>query len=273
MEDLKKWDKLNLKFDEAMKKFNEWKPKTKIKLFNGDCLIEMQNIPDKSIDAIICDLPYGTTACKWDSVIPFEPLWEQYKRVIKDNGAIVLFGSEPFSSALRMSNIKMYRYDIIWEKSHARGFLNAWKQPMRKHENISLFYKKQPTYNPILKDKDPKNIRPISKRSRSTQFNGGKFSNEATKRKCPNDKSMPDSVLKYNSKVTPIQHPTQKPLELLEYLVKTYSNKNDTILDNTMGSGTTMLACKKLGRNGIGIEKEKKCFKIAQERVNSFVQE
>jgi len=239
----------------------------------GDCLEVMKEIPSKSIDAIICDLPYGTTACKWDSIIPFDLLWEQYKRIIKDNGAIVLFGSEPFSSALRMSNIKMFRYDIIWKKSHARGFLNAWKQPMRKHENISLFYKKQPTYNPILKDKDPKNIRPISKRSRSTHFNGGEFSNEAKKRKCPNDKSMPDSILKYNSKVTPIQHPTQKPLELLEYLVETYTNKGDTILDNTMGSGTTMVACKKLGRNGIGIEKEEKYFKIAQERVNSFAQE
>tara|TARA_R110000782_G_scaffold179828_1_gene270416 strand:- start:7 stop:732 length:726 start_codon:yes stop_codon:yes gene_type:complete len=239
-----------------------------IDLILGDCLIEMQNIPNKSIDAIICDLPYGTTACKWDSVIPFNELWGQYKRIIKDNGAVVLFGAEPFSSALRMSNIKMFRYDIIWEKSHARGFLNAWKQPMRKHENISLFYKRQSTYNPILKDKDPKNIRPISKRSRSTQFNGGEFSNEAIKRKCPNDKSMPDSILKYNSKVTPIQHPTQKPLDLLEYLVKTYTNENDTILDNTMGSGTTGLACKNLNRNFIGIEKDPQYYAVAVARVD-----
>ena len=237
-------------------------------IYLGDCLELMpKHIEDKSIDMILCDLPYGTTNCKWDSVIPFDLLWEQYKRIVKDNGAIVLFGSEPFSSALRMSNIKMFRYDIIWEKSHARGFLNAWKQPMRKHENISLFYKKQPTYNPILKDKDPKNIRPISKRSRSEQFNGGEFSNDADKRKCPNNKSMPDSILKYNSKVTPIQHPTQKPLELIEYLIKTYTKEGDLILDNTAGSGTTGLGAKNLNRDYIMMEQDPEYYEIACKRV------
>ena len=240
-----------------------------IDLRKGDCLEVMKTIPDGSIDAIITDPPYGTTACKWDSVIDFDLMWEQLNRIVKPNGAIVLFGSEPFSSALRMSNIKMFRYDIIWEKSHARGFLNAWKQPMRKHENISLFYKKQPTYNPILKDKDPKNIRPISKRSRSTQFNGGEFSNEANKRKCPNDKSMPDSILKYNSKVTPIQHPTQKPIPLMEWLIKTYTNENETVLDFTMGSGSTGVACVNTNRNFIGIEQDVKYFDIATERIKN----
>ena len=238
-----------------------------IDLIQGDCLIEMQKIESGSIDAIITDPPYGTTACKWDSVINFELLWEQLNRIIKFNGAIVLFGSEPFSSALRISNIERFRYDIIWEKSHARGFLNAWKQPMRKHENISVFYKKQPTYNPILKDKDPKNIRTRSKRTRSSQFNGGEFSNDANKRKCPNDKSMPDSVLKYNSKVTPIIHPTQKPVALMEYLIKTYTNENETVLDFTMGSGTTGVACQNTNRKFIGIEMDENYFKIAEQRI------
>ena len=244
-----------------------------INLYKGDCLDVMKAIPDGSVDAIICDPPYGTTACKWDSVIDFDLMWEQLNRIIKPNGAIVLFGSEPFSSVLRMSNIKMFRYDIIWEKSHARGFLNAWRQPMRKHENISLFYKKQPTYNPILKDKDPKNIRPISKRSRSSQFNGGKFSNEAAKRKCPNDKSMPDSILKFNSKVTPIQHPTQKPILLMEYLISTYTNENETVLDFTMGSGSTGVAAKNLNRDFIGIEQDEDYFNIANKRISEHQKE
>ena len=244
-----------------------------INLYKGDCLDVMKAIPDGSVDAIICDPPYGTTACKWDSVIDFDLMWEQLNRIIKPNGAIVLFGSEPFSSVLRMSNIKMFRYDIIWEKSHARGFLNAWRQPMRKHENISLFYKNQPTYNPILKDKDPKNIRPISKRSRSSQFNGGKFSNEAAKRKCPNDKSMPDSILKFNSKVTPIQHPTQKPILLMEYLISTYTNENETVLDFTMGSGSTGVAAKNLNRDFIGIEQDEDYFNIATKRISEHQKE
>ena len=242
----------------------------KSKVIHGDCLVEMQNIPDKSIDMILADLPYGTTACKWDVIIPFKPLWEQYERIMKDNGVIILFGSEPFSSALRMSNITMFRYDVIWEKSHARGFLNAWKQPMRKHENISVFYKKQPTYNPILTDKNVKNIRPISKRSRSTQFNGGVFSNDANKRKCPNDKSMPNSILKYNSKVTPILHNTQKPVELFEYLIKTYTNEGDIVLDNVAGSGTTGVACMNLNRDFILIEKELDYYEIIKERLGDF---
>jgi len=240
-----------------------------IDLYKGDCLALMPlTIPTQSVDMILCDLPYGKTACKWDTIIPFDKLWEQYERVIKDNGVIVLFGSEPFSSSLRLSNLKIYRYDFIWEKSHSRGFLNAWKQPMRKHENISVFYKKQPTYNPILVDKQKENIRPNSKRTRSTQFNGGEFSNCSTKRKCPNDKSMPDTILKFNSKVTPVIHPTQKPIDLIEYLVTTYTNEKETVLDNCMGSGTTGVACINLNRNFIGIEKDTEYFNIAKKRIN-----
>ena len=239
-------------------------------LVNADCFDVFPFIEDKSIDAIICDLPYGTTACDWDKMLDIDKIWKEYKRVIKDNGAIILTASNPFAAQLIVSNYMMFRYDIIWVKSHARGFLNSWKQPMRKHESILVFYKKQPTYNPILKDKPISNIRPISKRSRSSQFNGGEFSNEASKRKCPNDKSMPDTVLKFNSKVHPSNHPTQKPLELMEYLVKTYTNEGDTVLDNTMGSGTTNLACLKLNRKSIGIEKEKQYYDVAIRRLSSY---
>jgi DNA modification methylase len=233
----------------------------------GDCLELMKNITDRSVDMILCDLPYGTTACKWDVVLDFDKLWEQYERIIKPNGAILLFGSEPFSSAMRLSNIKSYRYDLIWEKSHSRGFLNAWRQPMRKHENISLFYKKQPTYNPILVDKKIENIRPNSKRTRSSQFNGGEFDNCETKRKCPNTKSMPDSILKFNSKVSPIIHPTQKPVDLFEYLIKTYTNEGETVLDNCAGSGTTGIACINTNRNCILIENEQKYFDVINQRI------
>ena len=238
-------------------------------LVHADCFDVFPYIADKSVNLILCDLPYGTTACKWDSILPFDKLWKEYERIITDVGAIVLFGSEPFSSHLRISNLKNYRYDLIWEKSHSRGFLNAWKQPMRKHENISIFYKKQPTYNPILVDKQKENIRQNSKRTRSTQFNGGEFSNCETKRKCPNDKSMPDTILKFNSKVTPIIHPTQKPLELMEYLIKTYSNEDDVVMDNCMGSNTTGLACKELNRQYIGIEKDKNYYDVSVSRVLS----
>ena len=243
----------------------------------GDCLEIMKTIEDNSIDAIICDLPYGTTACKWDSVIPFEPLWKQYKRIIKDNGAIVLFGSQPFTATLVNSNTKMFKYEVIWEKDKASNFMLAKRQIQKYHENILIFYDKQCTYNPI-KWKSNK-ISNIGGKSRKRFKEGSVVGNVKIDRYIPSSKlRYPKSIIKVNTpkandKDNKCLHPTQKPLELLEYLVKTYTNKNDTILDNTMGSGTTMLACKKLGRNGIGIEKEEKYFKIAQERVNSFAQE
>jgi DNA modification methylase len=233
----------------------------------GDCLEIMKTIPSKSVDAIITDPPYGTTACKWDSVINFELMWEQLKRIIKPNGAIVLFGSEPFSSALRMSNIKNFKYDWFFEKDRETGFLNCKKQPMRKIELISVFYNKQCTYNPILRDKPIENIRPNKKVGKS-QGTYGKFKHNSP-RTIPLNKSYPTNLIKF-SRDKNGKHPTQKPIELMEYLVNTYTNENETVLDFTMGSGTTGVACKNLNRNFIGIEMNENYFNIAQERVNKI---
>ncbi len=241
-----------------------------IELLHGDCLDLMKNIPDKSIDMILCDLPYGITECKWDSIIPFGEMWQQLDRIIKENGAVVLFGSEPFSSALRMSNIKNYKYDWVWVKSQSRGFLNAWKQPMRNIETMSVFYKKQCNYFPILTDKPIENIRPLSGRSKSNNY--GSFKHGKNERKCPIDKSMPHQVIKFNNQQTYF-HPTQKPVDLMEYLIKTYTNKNETVLDFTMGSGTTGVACINTNRNFIGIEKEGKYFDIAKDRITKAQQD
>ncbi len=229
----------------------------------GDCLEIMKEIPSKSIDAIICDLPYGTTQCKWDEIIPFKELWCEYNRILKTNGAVVLFGSEPFSSFLRMSNIKNYKYDWIWKKPKGTGHLNAKRMPMNDVETISVFYRKQCCYNPQFTIG-----KPYKSKSGKSSFDG--YGKDNRKGNDNNGKRYPKRLLEFNVVERNTLHPTQKPLELLEYLVETYTNKNDTILDNTMGSGTTMVACKKLGRNGIGIEKEEKYFKTAQERVNSF---
>ena len=253
-------------------------------LWNGDCLELMQDIPDKSIDAIICDLPYGTTACKWDSVIPFEPLWEQYKRIIKENGAIVLFGSEPFSSTLRLSNIKMYRYDWIWHKNMGGGFATAKKIPMKRHEVISVFYKKLPTYNPIFEkysESTHKRFKQGEKVNRKKQMlkstnqinNGISFEGEQgielKRGKYPS--SVQFFKAPHNANGNRL-HPTQKPLELIKYLVKTYTNENDWVLDNTCGSNTTGIACYDLNRNYIGIEKDIDIFKVAKERVEKKIE-
>jgi len=231
----------------------------------GNCLELMREIEDNSIDAIITDPPYGTTACKWDSVINFELMWEQLNRIIKPNGAIVLFGSEPFSSALRMSNIKDYRYDLIWNKIRAAGFLNANRMPLKQHENISLFYKKLPTYNPQ---------KYIDKPYDKTKYNGkdmkenvlGSYVSKSSKN---NGERFPKSILKFSQNWSRQQqiHPTQKPILLMEYLIKTYTNENETVLDFTMGSGSTMVACQNTNRNGIGIEMDEGYFEIAQNRI------
>ena len=234
-------------------------------LLHGDCLELMKDIPDKSIDMILCDLPYGTTACKWDVVIPFEPLWIQYKRIIKDRGCIALFGSEPFSSYLRMSNIKQYKYDWIWKKSQAKGFLNAWKQPMRNIENISIFYNAQCLYNPQITDKVKANIRPPAVRSKTSDCYG-KYGLRGNK--LPNDKTLPNTIIEVNN-CQEYLHPTQKPVALLEYLIKTYTIESETVLDNCMGSGSTGVACKNLNRDFIGIEKDDKYFEIAKNRIES----
>ena len=223
----------------------------------GDCLEVMKTIPNGSIDAIITDPPYGTTACKWDGVIDFDLMWEQLNRIIKPNGAIVLFGSEPFSSALRMSNIKNYKYDWVWEKSKPTGHLNAKKQPLRKVENIIIFYEKQCLYN-------PQGVIPTDKMVKRT--NRGNYG-ECSKTTRQTVTNYPKNILIYPS-IDGV-HQTQKPVALMEYLISTYTNENELVLDFTMGSGSTMLACKNLNRNGIGIEMDENYFKIAQERINS----
>ena len=185
-----------------------------MKLINDDCLKVLPTIPDKSINLILTDPPYGTTQCKWDSIIPFEPMWKELKRIIKDNGCIALFGTEPFSSNLRLSNLDCFKYDWIWEKSHATGFLNSWKQPLRKFEFIHIFYIKQCLYNPQIIDKPKKNIRPISIiTKRSNNYSGYKLEKEF--RKLPENKMMPVNIIKFNSQQKTI-HPTQKPIPLLE---------------------------------------------------------
>ena len=235
-----------------------------IQLYQGDCLEIMKDIPDKSIDLILCDLPYGTTACKWDIIIPFELLWSQYNRVTKDNGAIVLFGAEPFSSSLRLSNIKNYKYDWIWDKVKGTGFLNAKRQPMRNHELISVFYKNQCTYNP-QKTTGHKMKKSFRSKELQTDVYGEMKNNylyESTER-------YPRSIQIFSTDTQNSSlHPTQKPVMLLEYLIKTYTNERDTILDNCMGSGSTGVAARNLNRRFVGIELEKKYFDIARKRIN-----
>ncbi len=239
-----------------------------LKIMQGDCLELMKDIPDGSVDMILADLPYGTTACKWDTIIPFEPLWEHYKRIIKPNGAIVLFGSEPFSSALRMSNIKNYKYDWVWEKTKGGGFPLANKMPLKRHEIISVFYRKQPTYNP-QKTKAPKHL--IDKRK--TLNNSSKYSSaipmKNTIRKKDDGMRFPTSVQKISS-VSGGSHPTQKPVALFEYLIKTYTNEGDLVLDNVAGSGTTGVACQNLNRKYILIEKEEEYINVIKDRLEEL---
>jgi len=226
----------------------------------ADCLEAMKLIPDGSIDAIICDPPYGTTACKWDSVIPFDLMWKQLNRIIKPNGAIVLFGSEPFSSALRMSNIKNYKYDWVWDKVRPSGFQIAKYCPMKRHELISVFnsgiYNKQ-----MVKREKPISGRVYSQSSSSPlKYNDGKKRTYTHKN--------PQSILVYNKSADgKYIHPTQKPVALFEYLIKTYTNEGDLVLDNCIGSGTTAVAAKKLSRRFIGIEMDAGYCKIAEERL------
>lgn len=249
--------------------FRVIKQKGFYKLINGDCLEVMKGIPDKSIDCIVCDPPYGTTACKWDSIIPFDLMWEQLERIIKDDGAIVLFGSEPFSSALRMSNIKNFKYDWIWEKNNCGNFQLAKKQFLKCHENISIFYKKQPTYNPqgLIKLEKPKTHSNKSKIGKLGHLTSEK-KRETYEQKYTN---YPKSILKFNREVNPV-HPTQKPVDLLSYLIKTYSNEGETVLDFTMGSGSTGVACMETGRKFIGIELDEQYFKISCGRIKQALE-
>lgn len=235
-----------------------------MKLYNADYFNILPQLESGSVDLILTDPPYGTTACKWDSILPLEPMWDQLKRIIKPNGVIVMSASQPFTTTLIASNMKMFKYCWIWEKSQAVGHLNAYKMPMKNIEDICVFYSKQCTYNPQLRDKPVEKIRPETKARKNTQCYGG-HSKEST-RKIPLDKTMPDQILSFNSCQDNL-HPTQKPVLLMEYLIKTYTQENETVLDFTMGSGTTGVACKNLNRNFIGIEKDKKYFDIAKKRI------
>ena len=239
-----------------------------MKLYKGDCLEVMKTIEDKSIDAIITDPPFGTTACKWDYVIDFGLMWEQLNRIIKPNGAIVLFGSEPFSSALRMSNIKNYKYDWIWKKNRGSNFATLKYQPFKEHEIISVFNKHN--YFPIKEERSEggKNRLNYKFKNKTSDINGGKFINNGSNNYInPLGKNLrnPSSVQKFNTEVG--KHPTQKPVALMEYLIKTYTNENETVLDFTMGSGSTGVACKNTNRNFIGIEQDENYFNIAQKRI------
>ena len=238
----------------------------KSKIIQGDCLEKMKLIPDGSIDMILADLPYGTTACKWDTIIPFEPLWEQYKRVIKDNGAIVLTASQPFTSALIMSNPKMFRYEWIWEKTLFTNFALVKKQPAKLHENICVFYKKQPNYNPKMVEGKPYTDKP---RKRTM----GVIGDAIGEKKAINNKGTryPSTVQKFSNGNNKNIHPTQKPLELFEYLIETYTKEGDIVIDNVAGSGTTGEACLNLNRDFILIEKEPNYYEVIKERVGKIL--
>jgi DNA modification methylase len=226
----------------------------------------MKEIDDKSIDMILADLPYGTTACKWDTIIPFEPLWEQYKRIIKDNGAIVLTASQPFTSALVMSNIKMFKYEWIYKKTKATGFFDAKKRPLNDYEDVCVFYSKQPIYHPQMKEADRIYKRGFVKRKKSDCYGEEKdFEQKET------GSRYPKRIIEIqNADTKDIVHPTQKPVALFEYLIKTYTNEGDLVLDNVCGSGTTGVACKNLNRNYILIEQDEKYCRIAEERIKNI---
>ena len=245
-----------------------------LNLILGDCLTEMKNIPDKSIDMILCDLPYGTTQCKWDSVIPFDKLWEQYNRLIKEDGAIVLFGKEPFSSQLRISNLEMYKYDWIWVKDTKSNFMQANHQPLNNVELISVFGKGyvrsikdkvMMTYNPQFTESKEYKLPKVSK---TTNLFGENHKNGVYKHyERDTSKRYPYNIIQFNMD-KPKVHPAQKPIALLEYLIKTYTNEDGVVLDNCMGSGSTGVACVNTGRNFVGIELDEKYFNIAKERID-----
>lgn len=248
-------------------------------LYQGDCLEIMKDIPDSSIDMVLTDPPYGTTACKWDSVIPFEPMWEQLKRIVKPRAAIVLFGAEPFSSVLRVSNLPMFKYDWVWSKSKAVGFVNAKLKPMPKHEIISVFStgttanraKGNMSYNPQGLVTFNKTVR--GRKGKATDSDGNGYGRPSMKDEVFQEfTNYPTTVLEFNNEGKPV-HPTQKPVALMEYLIKTYTNEGDVVLDFTMGSGTTGVAARNLNRKFIGIELDEKYFQIAKERIENTLPE
>jgi len=237
-----------------------------VKLLNGDCLELLKDIDDKSIDMILCDLPYGQTQNKWDSVIPLDKLWEQYKRVIKDNGCIALFGQGMFTADLMYSNKKWWRYNLIWDKVLSAGFLNANRMPMRSHEDIAIFYNKPPTYNPqkVLGKKN--HTKGKIKQSKNNNYGKHNFVDNSDEL---GNMKHPKSIITF-SKTHPslMLHPTEKPVEICEWLIKSYTNKGDVVLDNCMGSGTTGVACGNTNRKFIGMELDKEYFEQAIKRIN-----
>lgn len=237
-----------------------------IQLFNGDCLEVMKTIPDGSIDMVLCDLPYGTTACRWDVVIPFEPLWEQWLRVAKQNAAIVLTASQPFTSALVMSNPALFRHEWIWQKNRGSNFANTVREPFKEHESVLVFSRGKWVYNKQMQPRTGGGSERVKYGLRwmSQSENYRPFANRETV--IQPELRVPSSVQKFNTEVG--LHPTQKPVELLKYMIRTYSNEGDTILDNCMGSGSTGVACVQTNRGFVGIEKDEKYFKIAKDRID-----
>ena len=247
-----------------------------MELIHGDCLIEMQNIPDGSVDMVLADPPFGTTACKWDTIIPFEPMWARLNKLIKPNGAIVLFGSEPFSSALRMSNIKNYKYDWKWKKTKAIGFQHSKNRPMKIIEDILTFSNGSMGHKSQLKEKrmeyNPQGVIPLKEKTVSSAWHGNMMGARPDQvgKKYMAYTNFPNEFLEYKQPIGRQSiHPTQKPVALMEYLIKTYTNEGETVLDNCMGSGTTGVACKNLGRHFIGIELDPGYFRVACERIAS----
>ena len=243
--------------------------KERYELYNGDCLEIMDRLIKEGVkvDCILTDMPYGTTACKWDNIIPFEPMWERLNKLIKSNGAIVLFGSEPFSSALRMSNIKNYKYDWVWDKVKPNGHLVAKHRPMQRSENISVFGGGKINYYPIMIDRDKQKK---SKEYSRTSIMGGNVTNDNARIL---KQKYPQNILQFSNAIQKGKvHPTQKPVELLEYLIKTYTNENETVLDFTMGSGSTGVACMNTNRKFIGIELDENYFEIAKNRIEESIQ-
>lgn len=244
-------------------------------LIKDECLKSMELIQSKSVDLILCDLPYGTLKCTWDVIIPFDKLWTQYERIIKDNGAIVLFGSEPFSSLLRTSNLKLFRYDWIWDKNKAGNFAQSGYQPMKIHETVSVFYKNKSVYNPQKTQLDKPQTRHLGKKSvnRNDRAEAGGISGGIKySENYEPDKKLPTSILNFakDNYKSNVHHPSQKPVSICEYFIKTYTNEGDVVLDNCMGSGTTGIAAKNTNRKFIGIEKDDKYFETAVKRINNL---
>ena len=239
----------------------------------GDCLELMKDIPNGSIDMILCDLPYGTTACKWDTIIPFDKLWEQYERIIKPNGAIILTSAQPFTSALIMSNPKLFKYEWIWQKHKGTGHLNAKRQPMSNHENVLVFGKSNINYNPQMTNGEPYKLRGSHNVSPDgITYNGSKPLAVGYSDDYDSSKRYPLTIQKFDNHNQKNErfHPTQKPIALFEYLIKTYTNENDLVLDNTAGSGTTAIACLNTNRQFIVMEKEQEYYDIILKRVGDF---